>query len=80
VSGVLQCLKIHFSVSLDHLHHIVLLVKDSHRMCGMLLQGKKVDAARGLAYLLNANLTLSGGCPNPPLDPSFAQQVWLVSA
>ena len=67
----------------DHLHHVVLLVnmfmKDSYRMCGMLPQGKKVDAARGLAYLLNANLTLSGGCPNPPLDPSFAQQVWLVS-
>ena len=31
----------------------------------LLLQGGNVDAARGLAYLLNANLTLSGGCPKP---------------
>lgn len=53
-------------------------------------QGNQVDAARSLAYLLNANLTLSGGCPNPPLteyftdqvclciDPALLRQVWLA--
>ena len=40
-----------------------------------MLQGEEVDAARGLAYLLNANLTLSGGCPNPPMSARLAQQV-----
>ena len=40
-------------------------------------QGRQVDAARSLAYLLNANLTLSGGCPNPPLTEYFTDQVCL---
>ena len=39
------------------------------------MQGQKVDAARALAFLINSNLTLSGGCPNPPLDAGYAQQV-----
>ena len=43
----------------------------------MVLQGGNVDAARGLAYLLNANLTLSGGCPYPPLSAHLAQEVHL---
>ena len=67
---MLQCLKFPFSVTL--INFIL--------MCGMPLQSKKIDAARGLAYLLNANLTLSGGCPNPPLDPSFARQVCTVQS
>ncbi|CAL8463787.1 g3321 [Coccomyxa elongata] len=37
--------------------------------------GNQVDAARSLAYLLNANLTLSGGCPNPPLTEYFTDQL-----
>ena len=41
----------------------------------LLLQGSNVDAARGLAYLLNANLTISGGCPYPPLSARLAQEV-----
>ena len=43
----------------------------------VLLQGANVDAARGLAYLLNANLTISGGCPYPPLSARLAQEVYL---
>ncbi|KAK9918821.1 hypothetical protein WJX75_007234 [Coccomyxa subellipsoidea] len=37
--------------------------------------GYQVDAARSLAYLLNANFTLSGGCPNPPPTAFFTDQL-----
>ena len=43
--------------------------------CGSYLQGKNVDAARGLAFLINGNITISGGCPNPALDAETATQV-----
>lgn len=43
----------------------------------MFVQGYQVDAARSLAYLLNANFTLSGGCPNPPPTAFFTDQVRL---
>ena len=43
----------------------------------LMLQGSNVEAARGLAYLLNANLTISGGCPYPPLSARLSQEVHL---
>ena len=46
---------------------------EGHR--GSYLQGKNVDAARGLAFLINGNITISGGCPNPALDAETATQV-----
>ena len=50
-----------------------LLQKQAHH--GDCLQGKNVDAARGLAFLINGNITVSGGCPNPALDAETATQV-----
>lgn len=43
--------------------------------CGY-VQGNNAEAARALAYLVNGNMTLSGGCPIPPPSGTlFAQQV-----
>lgn len=37
--------------------------------------GYQVDAVRSLAYLINANFTLSGGCPNPPPTAFFTDNL-----
>jgi hypothetical protein len=39
------------------------------------VQGGKADAARALAYIVNANMTLSGGCPSPPEGTYFYNSV-----
>ena len=51
------------------------LILQQQAHLGGCLQGKNVDAARGLAFLINGNITVSGGCPNPALDAETATQV-----
>ena len=62
---------------LDYVRSVTHAVKFDPWDCAV-AQGRQVDAARSLAYLLNANLTLSGGCPNPPLTEYFTDQVCLL--